>query len=33
MVVASMLEHGEPIPDQPEDRLRLPEERLVAVTV
>lgn len=33
MVVASMIEHGEPIPEEPTGPARVSEERLVAVTV
>jgi predicted RNase H-like HicB family nuclease len=33
MVVASMIEHGEPIPEEPTGHARVCEEQLVAVTV
>jgi predicted RNase H-like HicB family nuclease len=33
MVVASMIEHGEPVPTEAADRPRSPEKQLVAVTV
>ena len=33
MVVASMIEHGEPIPEEPTGAAHVSEEQLVAVTV
>jgi predicted RNase H-like HicB family nuclease len=33
MVVASMIEHGEPIPEEPTGPARVSEEQLLAVTV